>query len=418
MALTQVRAKLGSVWTVLTYNAATGRYEGSLTPTGTSINQSGGYYNVTVEAKNNGGGTAAISGTELKSLRLVVRETVSPGLTLVSPAPGYLKVNRPAVVMNAVDEAGGSGVNPNSFAVSLDGAIQTAGKTTAAISGGYRLTWTPPAALGEGRHVVTFTVSDRDGNRASASAAYTVDTVPPVLALTSPDSQRVVDVESVAVAGTVYDATAGIDTVTVGGQTAAVENGRFRVSVPLEAGVNEIAVTAVDGAGWTTAQSVTVIRLVTDRTLADTERVRELCARGFARWTAEERAWWSNTRCRRGSYDALDLNRVTAAMEHIAGWLERYGYLTDYQSEPHGPWADGDAMTKPQGTRYLTNVESLRTVLPVPESTPETPRSMERLTVPAANDIEKILVAIDGLRPMLDRASWFPCGTINCGGVF
>lgn len=418
MALTRVRAKLGNDWTVLAYNAATGRYEGSLTPTGTSVNQPGGYFSVTVEAKNSSGGTASISGTELKSLRLTVRETVSPGLRLVAPAPGYLTENRPMVVMDAADEAGGSGVNPNSFAVSLDGVTQTAGKSAAAISGGYRLTWTPPAALEDGNHVVTFTVSDRDGNRASADAAYTVDTVPPVLALTSPDSQLVVDTESVTVAGTVYDATAGIAAVTVGGQAAAVERGQFRVRVPLEIGTNEIAVTAADGAGWTAIRSVTVIRLVTDRTQADAERVQELCARGFASWTAEERDWWSNTRCRRGSYDALDLNRVTAAMEHIAGWLDQYGYLTEYCPEPHGLWTERDAVTRSQGERYLANVESLRSVLPVPEGTPETPQSIEKLTALAANEIEQILVAIDGLRPILDRASWFPCGTINCGGVF
>ena len=156
---------------------------------------------------------------------------------------------------------------------------------------------------------------------------------------------------------------------------------------------------------------------MTDRTQADAERARELCARGYARWTAEERAWWSGARCRRGSYDALDLNRVTAAMEHIREWLEGYGYVTPYQAEPHRPWRDEDAMTGAQGTRYLQNVEAQRKALPLPEGTPETPGSLEKLTVAAANDIEKILVAVDAARPMIDRSSW-PCGTITCGGVF
>ena len=36
MALTQVRARLGETWVTLAYNDATGRYEGTLTPSGTS----------------------------------------------------------------------------------------------------------------------------------------------------------------------------------------------------------------------------------------------------------------------------------------------------------------------------------------------------------------------------------------------
>ena len=94
-------------------------------------------------------------------------------------------------------------------------------------------------------------------------------------------------------------------------------------------------------------------------------------------------------------------------MEHIREWLEGYGYVTPYQAEPHRPWRDGDAMTRIQGTRYLQNVEALRKALPLPEGTPETPGSLEKLTVAAANDIEIILVTVDAARPMIEigRAS-------------
>ena len=74
-------------------------------------------------------------------------------------------------------------------------------------------------------------------------------------------------------------------------------------------------------------------------------------------------------------------------------------------------------MTRTQGTRYLQNVEAQRKALPQPEGTPETPGSLEKLTVAAANDIEIILVTVDAARPMIDRSSW-PCGVITCGGVF
>ena len=88
MALTQVRVKLENTWTVLTYNAATGRYEAELTAPGTSIHQPGGYYSLTVEARNATGQTASLSGEQYKALRLVVRETAAPTLTLLSPPAG------------------------------------------------------------------------------------------------------------------------------------------------------------------------------------------------------------------------------------------------------------------------------------------------------------------------------------------
>ena len=177
MALTTVRAKLGETWVTLAYNDATGRYEGTLTPSGTSAGEPGGYFSVTVEAVNAGGETASASGESLASLRLAVRETVSPVLTLVSPSPGYVTSKRPTVLVDAVDEAGGSGVDPGTFSVLLDGAAQAEGLAYEAIEGGYRLSWTPAADLSDRPHVVTFAVSDRDGNPASASAAYTVDTL-------------------------------------------------------------------------------------------------------------------------------------------------------------------------------------------------------------------------------------------------
>ena len=95
MALTQVRARIGTEWVTLTYNDATGRYEGTLTPPGTSIHQPGGYYSVEVEATNDSGDTASISGTQLASLRLVVQETTAPVVTLVFPAQGYLTTSAP-----------------------------------------------------------------------------------------------------------------------------------------------------------------------------------------------------------------------------------------------------------------------------------------------------------------------------------
>ena len=410
MALTTVRARLGETWVTLAYNDATGRYEGTLTPSGTSAGEPGGYFSVTVEAVNAGGETASASGESLASLRLAVRETVSPVLTLVSPSPGYVTSKRPTVLADAVDEAGGSGVDPGTFSVLLDGAAQAEGLAYEAIEGGYRLSWTPAADLSDGPHVVTFAVSDRDGNPASASAAYTVDTVPPALRLTRPDSHRIVDAAAIEVAGVVTDTVSGVASVTVGGVEADVMDGSFHRLVPLEIGINEITVTAADAAGLTAGESFRVLRLVTDRSREDAERVRELCERGYSRWTEEERAWWAGTRCRRGSYDAQDLSRVNTAIAWLDAWLREYGYLPQTQPDRR-TWAEEDVFDLPAETRLVRNTAALRAVLPLEEA-PEAPETVRDLL--PANRVEEILVAVDAVRPMIDRSYW-TCGEISCG---
>lgn len=216
MALTRVRVKLNGVWTTLTYNASTGRYEGDVTaPLVTSANLPGGYYNLEADVSNSEGKTTSISGTALRSLRLVVRETAAPTLTLVSPPAGYINTRRPAVVLTASDEAGGSGIDPGSFAVVLDGHSQTAGLSTETAANVVRLTWTPTADLSEGPHTLSISISDRDGNTSTINAAYTVDVTPPGLTLSLPDTHRVVDSETIHVAGRAWDGISGPPSVAI-----------------------------------------------------------------------------------------------------------------------------------------------------------------------------------------------------------
>lgn len=421
MAITRVRVKFNGVWTTLTYNAAAARYEGTILPTATSRHQPGGYYSLEADVTNSSGETTSVTAA-LPSLRLVVVEKVLPALRLVSPAQGYLTTLRPTVVMDATDEAGGSGVDPASFTAEVDGAEAAGGKSAAPISGGYRLTFTPLANLSEGPHTITFRVADLDGNRTSASAAYTLDVTPPALELTGPDSHRVVDDEAAAVSGLAADSVSGPPAVTVsvnGVERAAPalgEGGRFAPLVPLEIGVNEIKVTAVDRAGLLTSRSFVMIRLVTDRTEADVEKLRDLYRRRLPNWTEAERDWFWNTRCRRGGYDSLDMARVTAAMAFIDGWMASYGQATGYEDARPGVWGPQDGATERQGSRYIRNVEALRDAYSAPEGTPETPEALfgPAFGVGEANAIEAILVAMDGLRPLLER-SWFQSGEIVCG---
>lgn len=401
MALTQVRVKLGDAWTVLEYNAATGRYEGTVTPPGTSIHQPGGYYILEAEATNANGDKAVISGEQLTSLRLVVRETTAPMLTLVSPSPGYLTTNAPTFVFDATDEEGGSGVNPVTFSL--------AGATSQDIPGGYRFTWTPPGGWADGPHTITASVSDYDGNESAISGAYIVDTVPPGLRLLQPDQRHIVDDESITVAGEAWDVTTPDVTVMVGGKAVTVAaDGRFSTQVPLAIGINRIPVVAADGAGNRTTAEVYIIRLVTDRTQADVDILEDLYARGMADWTESELAWF-NTGVLRGAYNTDDLNRVGAAVKWLAAELERRGFLA--QVQPKTDWTDRDAPTRGQMQTYLANVETVRTAQGLPM--PEIPVTMRHSNIDDWNQIEKALVETDAVFP---KYTAWTAGEVTAGG--
>ena len=397
MALTQVRVKLGEQWTVLSYNAATGRYEGTLTPQGTSIHQPGGYYTLTAEARNASGQTAVLTGEQYKGLRLVVRETAAPTVSLVSPPQGWLTTASPVVVFSAHDEAGGSGIETGSVQAAVDGS--SVPFTVQQSGGAYQITLRP-TGLSEGPHVVAVSVSDRDGNRTAASAAYQVDTVPPVISIVSPNLHRVVDWESVEVSGWARDATSGVARVMINGEPLSVgtENGRFAAVVPLEVGVNEIAVTATDVAGLSSSVSLWMLRLVTDRTQEDVDAIRALLGKPWEGFTAAERALWQGVI--RGAYNTIDLNRVGAAVEYIAGYLLQAGYAPGV--EPRTDWTDEDAPTVSELDTYLTNVARLQALLPVQE--PQAPTDMDGFTYSEANDLETILVQADRLFPLMEQS--------------
>lgn len=413
MALTQVRARIGTEWVTLTYNDATGRYEGTLTPPGTSIHQPGGYYSVEVEATNDSGDTASISGAQLASLRLVVQETTAPVVTLVSPAQGYVTTPAPVVVFSAVDEAGGSGVDPDSGAAYVDGVSVPC--TVAEADGGYTVT-VACSGLSDGPHTVTVSISDYDGNVGTASAAYTVDTVPPVLYLTEPYMRHVTDEESVTVAGAASDATSGVGSVTVDGTPAAASGSppssggalmRFSATVELDVGENTIPVVVTDVAGNQTAGSVYMIRLVTDRKQSDIDTIKALWDKPVDTWTAAEQTAWDKA-VKRGGWDSDTLNRVGVTVGFLAGELRKRGFSAPVV--PKTDWAKEGAPTIPQMETYLQNVETVRTAQGLPVTA--IPSAMRKSSIDDWNRIEKALVETDQYFPL---HSYWTAGELSAG---
>lgn len=268
MAIQQVRAQINGQWYTLTLQA-NGKYEASITaPGATSFNQPGGYYDVIVEATNTAGTTGTADASTLDGLKLYVKETVAPIITILSPSPGaHVTNNKQPVVFTVTDESGGSGVDLDSVVVKLDGSIVSSGEIThSAISNGYSFTYKPAGTLSDGSRTVTIDASDNDGNAATQkSTSFTVDTIPPTLNVTSPTEGLITSTQSLTVSGTTNDATSSPVTVKISlngadqGTITVESNGSFSKSITLAEGENVIIVTATDAAG----KSSSVTRNVT-----------------------------------------------------------------------------------------------------------------------------------------------------------
>lgn len=268
MAISQVRAQVNGTWHTLTYNNSTGKYEATITaPGSTSFNLSGGYYNVKVEATNTAGTIGTSDGNSLTGLRLVVKERVAPVITVLSPSAGaYVTNSKQPVVFTITDETGGSGINLSSLAVKQDGtAVASNTISASAITNGYSVTYTPASALSDGSHTVTVNVRDNDGNAATQkSTAFTVDTVPPTLNLTSPADGLITATASLNISGTTNDATSSPVTIKITlngtdqGSVTVGSNGSFSKAITLSNGSNTIKVTATDAAGKVSSVTRTV----------------------------------------------------------------------------------------------------------------------------------------------------------------
>lgn len=269
MAIASVRAQINGTWHTLTYDSASGEWKATITaPGATSFHQSGGYYNVVVEAANTAGTTATADGATLSGLRLVVKERVAPVITILSPTSGAAVTNnKQPVIFNVVDESGGSGVDQNSVVVALDGSSAASSDLSfTAITNGYSVTYTPPFALGDGDHTVTINASDNDGNAATEkSTTFRVDTVPPTLNISAPAEGLITSAAALNVRGTTNDATSSPVSISVKlngadqGSVTVNADGSFSKTITLAEGSNTITVTATDGAG----QTSTVTRSVT-----------------------------------------------------------------------------------------------------------------------------------------------------------
>lgn len=142
--------------------------------------------------------------------------------------------------------------------------------------------------------------------------------------------------------------------------------------------------------------------LITDRTQADVNRVKEIAVKAKnGTWTAAERAEWLAGM--KGAYNYTDFNRVESAVKELAAILGvTVTTVTTWDSKAIPKAADIQ--------RYLGNIDKLRTVCAALATTPQTPESMHRMTYQTANQIEQILTDIEAA-----INSWYRCGEVFCG---
>lgn len=259
MAIQTVQAIINGQSYTLALNSATGKYEATITAPGkTSYNQSGGYYNVQINATNDAGTVGSADASTLAGLKLYVKEKVAPVITILSPSSGaYVSNSKQPVVFTVTDETDGSGVDLSTLVVKQDGAaVASSALASTAITNGYQVTYTPASALDDGSHTVTIDCKDHDGNAAAQkSTTYTVDTVPPTLNVTSPTDNLVTASQSLTVAGITNDATSSPVEIKITlngadqGDVAVGAGGAFSKAVTLAEGANTIVITATDAAG-------------------------------------------------------------------------------------------------------------------------------------------------------------------------
>ncbi|MDY3240757.1 MAG: hypothetical protein SOW80_11640 [Anaerovoracaceae bacterium] len=165
-----------------------------------------------------------------------------------------------------------------------------------------------------------------------------------------------------------------------------------------------------DSQGIFLVNSSAMLQLVTDRTAADVEHARMLSAKGLENMTVAELEEYLHGM--KGAYNASDLIRVESAVEYIAGRFAAAGMHPEV--DVYTMW-DRNMYPEPaEMDRYLSNIRIIRGLLPMAPDVPPVPPDMDRLNYEEANDIEKILLAVDDAITRISK-SWYYSGDIYAG---
>lgn len=266
----------------LTYDSSTQKWVGTTTagskssygrdvaPDGTETETAGQqYYRASITATDTYGNTSGTitgssSGTAIQQALCVrVKEKVVPTIENISPASGAYNTTGTQMIAfdlkdnNNGQNAGYSGIDLTSLVLTLTpdgGAAQTITTwTSTAISGGYHIEYTA-TSLADADYTIDIAIADYDGNTATATSTFEVDTSAPSLDVSSPTEGALLNSRTITIAGST-DAGSTV-TATVGGTdvgTITVDaSGNFSKSYTVSGnGSYAVVVTTEDGAGNT-----------------------------------------------------------------------------------------------------------------------------------------------------------------------
>lgn len=154
--------------------------------------------------------------------------------------------------------------------------------------------------------------------------------------------------------------------------------------------------------------------LIMDRTAEDVAKVAEYNRKGIDGMSADELAEWLAGL--KGAYNAADLNRVNAAMAYLCERFDEIGYMVPGYEDQGITWSKQDIPRASQMAKYLSNVSAVRERIPLYQSTPPAPTSMNGLTYTGANAIEQIMADIEALIDCI-IASWYFSGDLYGGEI-
>ena len=275
MAIKTMTATVNGQTYNLTLNESTGKYEAVITaPSASSFNLSGGYYPVSVKAVDTAGNETTVDSSHStlgNNLKLYVKEQIKPVISIIEPSnDAFVTTGKPTIKFKILDNENGqaegySGINKDSVVLKINGNA-VSGITFEATTGGYIGTYTPTTELVDGDTVITVDGADNDGNTATTTARFKIDTVAPTLTITSPVDGYETNKPNLNIEGITNDDTSKPVTVTVSlngrdlGNATVNSDGSFSKSISLDKqGENTIVVTAKDSAGKETVVTKTVV---------------------------------------------------------------------------------------------------------------------------------------------------------------
>ena len=211
----------------------------------TALVQSGGTWNVRPSALKDGTRTVTATvvdaaGNKGTATQQLIINTRPPAVTITGGANKLTNKAKPGIAGTAKVPVGTT-VTVTLADQTLTGLVRT---------GGF---WSvTPAALSDGPHRVTMSVSDAAGNRASATQVLTVDTVPPTVTITG-GATATTYVQAPTIRGTSNAAPGTTVTVSIAGQTMTTllqSNGTWNAT-PTSPGVGKwlVVASAPDPAG-------------------------------------------------------------------------------------------------------------------------------------------------------------------------